>query len=392
MENIPERDELSKRNRELSILNDIAQALNRATDMTDTLHTVLKQVIELFDMQTGWVWLMNDKTNKPYLAAVQNLPEALAKKPDRMDGSRYCYCLDTYKKGDLNGAANVSIVTCTRLEDMVSRTGGLLYHASIPLYAHERKLGMLNVVSADWCELSEDELRLLYTVGEMLSMAIERSKLYGNSLRVGMAEERLRLSREIHDTLAQGLTGITLQLETADALLDSGADLERIRGIIRQALTGAQKNLHDVRRSVMDLRAEPLEGRTIGQALEALAREMTTKGGMTLDFHCEGDRALSPALESAIYRIAQEALNNVLNHAGAKTLYIRLTIRPDNVHLNIDDDGIGFDSEEVFKGHFGLIGMNERANLLDGTLTVCSAPDVGTNITVDIPMKRADRA
>ncbi|MEQ8676712.1 MAG: GAF domain-containing sensor histidine kinase [Aggregatilineales bacterium] len=392
METLPERDALNRRNRELSILNDIAQALNRATDMTDTLHTVLKQVIELFDMQTGWIWLMNDKTGKAYLAAVQNLPDVLTHKPERMDGSRYCYCLDTYKKGDLEGAANVSIVTCTRLEDLVKDTGGLLYHASIPLYAHERKLGMLNVVSADWCELSDDELRLLYTVGEMLSMAIERSKLYGNSLRLGMAEERLRLSREIHDTLAQGLTGITLQLETADALIDSGADLAQIRGIIQQALSGAQKNLHDVRRSVMDLRAAPLEGRTIGQALETLAQEVTAKSGMALEFQCEGDRALSPALESGIYRIAQEALNNVVSHAKANTLFITLTIRPDNVHLHIDDDGIGFDSDEVFKGHFGLIGMNERANLLDGSLEVCSTPNVGTSITVDIPMKKADRA
>ncbi len=392
MDSSTTQDQISKRNRELSILNDIAQALNRATDMTETLHTVLRHVIQLFDLQTGWIWLMNDKTGKPYLAAVEKLPSALADEPERMDGSKYCYCLDTYEKGDMGGAANVSIVTCTRLKDLVSGTSGLRHHASIPLYAHERKLGMLNVASADWCELSEDELRLLYTVGEMLSMAIERGKLFGSSLRLGMAEERVRLAREIHDTLAQGLTGITLQLETADALLDAGADMAQIKGIIQKALGGAQKSLGDVRRSVMDLRAEVLEGRHLGQALEALAREVTAHAGIMLEFHCEGDRALSPALESGVYRIAQEAFNNVLKHAQAQTLGVTLTIRPDNVHLQINDDGIGFDPDEVYKGHFGLIGMNERAHLLNGDLSLCSTPQIGTSIHVDIPMTKADNA
>src|SRR5439155_15072077 len=134
--------------------------------------------------------------------------------PRRMTGS--CYCLDTYRKGDLQGAANVNVVACSRLEALVDGTNGLAYHASVPLYAHGKRVGVLNVASPDWRELSAEELRILYTVGDLLSIAVERARLFAKSTQLGAAEERNRLAREIHDTLAQGLSAISLQLETAD--------------------------------------------------------------------------------------------------------------------------------------------------------------------------------
>ena len=120
---------LEHRNRELSILNSIAQALNREVDLPRALQTTLAQVAELLDLQTGWIWLINEDSGDPYLAAAQNLPPALANRPHRMDGTTYCYCLDTYQAGDLDGAANVNIVKCTRLQGLVDGTDGLRYHA-----------------------------------------------------------------------------------------------------------------------------------------------------------------------------------------------------------------------------------------------------------------------
>jgi DNA-binding NarL/FixJ family response regulator len=131
-----------------------------------------------------------------------------------------CYCLRTYREGDLEGAANVNVVTCSRIKNLVDGTDGLRYHASIPLYASNNiRLGVLNVASEDWRELSAEDLRLLYTVGDLLSIAIERARLYERSVQLGTSEERNRLAREIHDTLAQGLAAIALQLESAEAFL-----------------------------------------------------------------------------------------------------------------------------------------------------------------------------
>src|SRR5579859_326149 len=201
-------DKLRQRNHELSILNTIAEALNREIDLTRALHSMLAHVADLFDLRTGWIWLM-DEQGESYLAVAQNLPPALATAPERMSGS--CYCLDTYRTGDLGGAANVNVIACSRLKDLLDGTAGLRYHASIPLYAHGKQLGVLNVASPDWRELSADDLRLLYTIGDLLSIAIERARLFAHSSELGALKERNRLAREIHDTLAQGLAAIALQ-------------------------------------------------------------------------------------------------------------------------------------------------------------------------------------
>jgi hypothetical protein len=126
-------EKLRRRNRELSILNSIAQALNRSVDLDQALKAALAQVADLLDLRTGWIWLLHEETGESYLAAAQNLPPGLANNPRRMEGS--CYCLDTYRAGDLDGAANVNVITCSRLRSLVDGTGGLRYHASIPLYA-----------------------------------------------------------------------------------------------------------------------------------------------------------------------------------------------------------------------------------------------------------------
>lgn len=377
-------DQLERRNRELSILNSIADALNREVDLTRALNAALARVAELLDLETGWVYLLDEEKNKFYPAATQNLPPALGKNPRRLGGT--CYCLDTYRYGDMEGAANVNVIECSRLENLVDGTDGLLYHASIPLYAHGKQLGVLNVASADWRELSRDDLRLLYTVGDLISIAIERAKLFASSVRLGAAEERNRLAREIHDTLAQRLAGITLQLETADALLEAGAETARAQRVIQQTLALARESIEDARRSVLDLRAAPLEGRTLPEALEKLVAETEEKYELCTDFEVIGGGTLPARVEVGLYRIAQEAINNILRHANAEWLAVQLTIMPETVELEIEDNGCGFDPQQIPGGHFGLTGMKERVKLLGGDLTIHSALGVGTRIIATLPL------
>ncbi len=377
-----------KRNHELSILNSMAQALNRSVELDQTLRTTLGQVAQLLGLHTGWIWLLDEETGESYLAAEQNLPPALSKNPRRMSGR--CYCLDTYRSGDLSGAANISVVTCSRLRDLVDGTDGLRYHASIPLYAHGKKLGVLNVASTDWRELSADDLRILYTIGDLAGIAIERARLFTRSAKLGAVEERSRLARELHDTLAQGLAGIALQLECADALLDGEGDREQLRRIIQQALALTRANLEETRRSVQDLRAAPLEGRTLADALQVLVAQMaeSVAGQPRLTFAMVGEsRPLSVRLENGLYRLAQEALTNAIRHAGAAQVSVRLETTPHRIRLIVDDDGQGFDPAEVADGRYGLIGMNERTKLLGGTLRLESGPNTGSRLEVVIPLE-----
>ncbi len=379
-------DKLRRRNRELSILNAIAQALNREVDLDRALQAALAQVADLLDLQTGWIWLMHEETEAPYLAAALNLPPALADNPERMEG--WCYCLDTYQKGDLEGAANVNVVTCSRLKNLVDGTDGLRYHASIPLYAHDKKLGVLNVASTDWRQLSPDDLRLLYTVGDLVSIAIERARLFARSVRLGTVEERNRLAREIHDTLAQGLVGIALRLETAEALLETEEASVPALDAIRHALSLTRANLEEARRSVLDLRAAPLAGRSLAEALTALVDQVGQEGG--LEIHLEitgGARPLPVRLEVGLYRIAQEALHNVVRHAQARHAAVHLVTTPDQVRLTVEDDGRGFDPNQVQTGSFGLIGLNERVKLLGGRFLLDTTPGSGTRLEILIPLQ-----
>jgi two-component system NarL family sensor kinase len=371
------------------VLNVVARELNRSVNLSETLEFALAQVAELLDLRTGWIWLMGEDSSEPYLAAAQNLPPALANAPRRMDGSGYCYCLDTYKKGDLNGAANVNVLTCSRLEGLVDGTDGLRYHASIPLYAQDKKLGVLNVASPGWRSLSPEDLQLLYTIGDLLSIAVERARLSDKSARLGAAEERNRLAREIHDTLAQGLTATALQLESADALLDVSSNADKARHPLRRALSLTQSNLEEARRSVLDLRATPLEGRSLSEALEALVDRWEAEQGVGASYRAvNGGRPLPPNVEAGLYRICQEALTNVARHAEAGHVTVRLVAIPEQVQLTVEDDGRGFDASDMPGDHHGIVGMSERARMLGGALDIRSSPGAGTRVEVAVPLEK----
>jgi two-component system NarL family sensor kinase len=379
--------DLRRLNHELSVLNEIARELNRSVNLGEALEFTLAQVAELLGLRTGWIWLMNEDSSEPYLAAAQNLPPVLSDEPRRMDGSGYCYCLDTYKRGDLEGAANVNVLTCSRLSGLVDGTDGLRYHASIPLYAQEKKLGVMNVASPGWRRLSPEDLQLLYTVGDLLSIAVERARLFARSTKLGALEERNRLAREIHDTLAQGLTATALQLESADALLDAGS--EGAHEPLRRALSLTRSNLEEARRSVLDLRAAPLEGRPLSEALKTLVDRWEAETGINARYGAvNGSRPLPPSVEAALYRICQEALTNVARHAEVGRATVRLVATPDQVRLVVEDDGRGFDASEVSEGSHGIVGMRERAEVLGGSLQVRSEPGAGTRIEATVPLEK----
>src|SRR5579885_2956345 len=401
----PEQQEtlasLLRGNRDLAILYAIAGHLNRKVDVHEALQEVLAQVTKLLGLQTGWVWLL-DEAGSPYLAAAQALPPYLADHPERMTG--FCLCLDTFLAGDLEGAANINVLRCSRLKnaerDKDPSSLGLRFHASIPIYAGDTPIGVLNVASEDWRELAEEELQLLHIIGDQIGLAIQRARLSAEhtqaAARLATIEERNRLAREIHDTLAQGLAAITLQLETADALSEQRP--ERAREAIRRALALARANLEEARRSVIDLRAAPLQNRTLTEALRELAQE-TEREGIAVTYHYapEDFPLLSPRVEAALYRIAQEALTNVRKHAEADHVKLSLVLEEDELCLYVYDNGRGFYVDETLgtqarsgaqAEHFGLTGMNERVKLLGGTLCIDSTPGSGTCLVCCVPLEK----
>ncbi len=381
-----EQDKLKRRERELSILNIIARELSSSINLEHALNCTLTQVADLLDLHTGWIFLVDEKTKENYLAASLNLPPALAKNRKLMEGT--CYCLEVYQSGNLKAGANVNVITCSRLYSLVDGTDGLRFHASIPINVNEKKLGVLNVASKNWSEVSGDELKILYTIGDLLGIAIERAKYFEKSIAYGAMEERYRLARELHDTLGQGLAAIILRLETVDALLESGRKPEKIKETVQYTLELARSNLEEARRSVQGLRATPLENNSLEEAIDLLVKNYSEKENLNISFNFQGKkRALTVVTESGIFRIVQEALNNIVKHATAKDVKIEIDVEHDNLILTIEDNGKGFEPEQIPKGRHGLIGISERINLLKGEFNLKSSVGKGTRLEVKIPVK-----
>jgi len=378
---------------ELATLTALAQALSGPADLSQSLEAALATVADVLGLETGWVWLLDD-TGEPELAAARALPQTLREHPDAMHGD--CYCLKTFRAGDLRGAANVNVVWCSRLavlaDDEAEEAGRLQCHASVPLAIGDRRLGMLNVASQDWRVLSDAELNLLTTAGALVSLTVERSRLEAAGVRAVAAEERNRLARELHDTLAQGLAALTMQLEVADARAGATEDPTLATAITR-ALAIARTTLDEARRSVLDLREAPLDGRTLVEALRSLVADAASgiDRPVAIDIIEAGDddqpagRGLAAAAERGLYRIAQQAVGNAVQHSGAHRVVIRLVYGASDVSLRVEDDGAGFDPTSVPPGRFGLVGMRERAKLLGGTLLVESTPGEGSAIEVRLP-------
>ena len=208
---------------------------------------------------------------------------------------------------------------------------------------------------------------------------------------LAIVEERNRLAREIHDTLAQGLTAIIWQLNAAEKIVESGGEqalqsLDRVRNLAREGL-------QEARRSVWDLRVGSLEGHTLAEALQGETEKVAGAGEIQASFVVSGaERVLPAGVEAALLRICQESLANMLKHANASQAAVTLVFDDSQVRLEVQDNGIGFDPEIPHtrgpdSGGFGLINMRERARLLGGELTVHSEPGQGSIVEATLSLK-----
>jgi signal transduction histidine kinase len=204
--------------------------------------------------------------------------------------------------------------------------------------------------------------------------------------QLSVSRERNRLARELHDTLAHTLSGVTVQLEAVNALWNT--DAQAARTILTQSLETTRTGLTETRRALQALRTSPVEDLGLGLALRNLAESLATRSGLALDLRLPDDLDdLGPAVEQCVYRVAQEALANVDRHASARRLSVRLDRQDQRLILTVADDGRGFTPDAALaEGQFGLKGMQERAEIAGGKLEVESCPGGGTTVRLDVPV------
>ncbi len=353
---------------ELAAIAELAGALNATTTLEEALELALEHLSARFGLETGWIWLREEGDEEVYvLAAARELPGAFVEDAEWTCGS--CTCLGEFGSGALDAPRNTAVLKCSRLAQASEGTNGLGFHLSVPLRTPRAPLGVLNLASVTWRELDARELGVMGLVGELLSTTIERANASRRAQDRAAWSERVRVARELHDTVVQHLVALTMQLETAQALTEEDAPTA---SLIDATLGLARRSLDDARASVLELRDDPLDGQTLPEALDALCAHKFAGRPERVALEVTGPHAgLGVRRRLGLYRIAQEALSNVTRHAGAAHVRVRLSVGArGEVELSIEDDGDASECPTSREGNLGLLGMRERAHLMGGELEV----------------------
>lgn len=351
--------ELRARNEELVALNDLAGSLTRSLDPADVIGDALAAIRAIVPAADACGYLLQEGTLSPV--------RSQRSRPD-------------------DGLGAAAVRSAASGEMMVRDEAGAQVVA-VPLATGGRRLGAL---ALRWRAPRPDPatMRLIRGVADQAALALRTAELSAENEKTAVHSERARLAREIHDTLAQQLTAVVVQLEAAEGLV--AKDAGRARRALAAAREMARSALQEARRSVWDLRPAPLTATGLVAALDAETAHWSERSGVAAAFRAEGIRQplpLGPEAEVALLRILQEALTNAGRHSAAATITVRLRRERGRVTLSISDDGRGFDpAAPGSMDCFGLIGMAERARLVGGALRVESAPGAGTTVTVSLPL------
>jgi signal transduction histidine kinase len=254
----------------------------------------------------------------------------------------------------------------------------------VPLVVRDRPIGLLSLTSPECDAFSERDAELALAIARQAAVAIENARLHERARQAAVLEERERLARELHDSVTQSLYAVSLHAEAAGRALTDG-EPEPVASNLADIRETVQEALAEMRLLLFELRPPLLQEHGLAPALRARLRAVEARAGLAAAFEGEEVPRLRPEAEQELYRVAQEALNNVLKHAHASRVTVRLEVHDGQAVLEVVDDGVGF--EPVVRGGCGdgLRGMRERAARLSGTLMVESAPGAGTRVRAEVP-------
>ncbi|GEM_PF-1204428 len=282
-----------------------------------------------------------------------------------------------------------------RMPDDIVEKWGIKSSLTIPLVAEGRFLGIIFLSETGaHRRFTASEIELTQNFASQAAIALQNAQLFAQAEQLAMLKERNRMASEIHDSLAQNLASLLMKIDFCLGLIDSDPQATKVTLVKLKAFV--RGNIADIRYSIFALRHPGLEELGFLPALRKYAQAFGEQTGVPVDLSIvaeEVESQLPPVHEYALFRIIQEALNNVKRHARAKNVWIVLDLSaPDAASLTVSDDGLGFDQavQEIasltWLGGFGLAGMKERAKTLGGRLVVESEPGSGTKITATLPV------
>lgn len=371
----------SFQNSDLFTLKEIAETLNRSNDLHDMLQSVLEKLLDVTGLPTGWIFLAGQKPDYEFIAS-HRLPPALSREKGRPMCEGVCYCLTEFWKGELNEPVN--IIECKRLEDAKKHEwgdrGGLKHHATVPLAAGNERFGIMNVAAPHKEHFSDEELNLLEAVSYQIGTAVKRIRLVQKQQEIILNEERNRLSRDLHDSVNQKLFSLALTARGSKAVSDNTPLLRESLDQIEKLAHEAQKEMRSL---IWQLRPAGVEDGVI-TALKKYGKYL----GLTVEDRVEGIHELPRMIEETLWRIGQEALNNVKKHSGTDRAQINMEISTKHVEMTIADYGNGCELQEVRESNtYGITSMKQRARLFGGKVELKSRRGKGTSVSASFPLK-----
>ena len=369
--------------RQLESLNEVGNALLSEIELPRLLALIARRLRELAGARL----------------VVIALPQADGElRIEAADGDRGGDVLGTTVSGSQSKSARVlerrrservdSLVDDHEVQVEVARRMGGSAALYVPLMLRDEAIGVITVVDKIGSDprFSDDDLRLAEAFAGRAAAAVDLSdRVARDAMRrvvAGQELERTRLARELHDETGQALTSILLGLRTIHEADNVTGALEDVRELV-------VSTLQDVRRLAVELRPSALDDYGLVPALERLTATVTEQGGPVVDLEAQlGDERLPAEVETALYRIVQEALTNAIKHAGATRISVVVTRSADGVTAVVEDDGSGMDEARAESGSgLGLLGMRERLALINGRLRIESSSDAGTTVVAEVPLR-----
>ncbi|RME73021.1 MAG: GAF domain-containing protein [Chloroflexi bacterium] len=391
-------DSLVRRNQQLAILNAVANTVNQSLDLSEILGRALDEVLRLTGIDVGAIFLQRESLGNLELMAHRGLSEEAARLASRLgmlDGS----CGGVIEAGQVIVIPDLSRYRGRRAESLQREKLKTLVH--VPLMAKGCVLGSICVGTKTPHEFDSEEQELLAAIGSQIAVAVENARLYAEvqhkehlrgellkKLITAQEEERKRIARELHDDTSQSLAALLYGVEEVLEMDDPDEIKDRLEATRRLAM----QTMEDVYKLIFDLRPTMLDHLGLGPAIRSMAKSRLEPEGVRVTINeapltCR----LPQEVETALFRVVQEAVTNIARHAQARNVHILFQVQNNVVTIGVEDDGIGFDMVEVLKSPdkqrgLGLMGMQERIELLGGHLDIDTAPGYGTQILIQLPI------
>jgi ligand-binding sensor domain-containing protein/signal transduction histidine kinase len=379
---------VEQRTYELAALNTIAAAVSRSLDLAEILNDALDKTIEATHMDVGLAFRLEDEESASPDGASLSLLAHRGVSDDLVRAVRSLPLRATMigtaaHRGEPMVWQNAEYPNSQVRE--ANEREGIRLGISIPLLVKERLVGAVCLGARETRTITPEELSLLAAIGQQVGLAVENARLYKQAEQSATMTERNRLARELHDSVTQSLYSVTLYAEAAAEQL-SLSETETAIEHLHELRDTAQEALRDMRLLIFELRPSALGRGGLAAALQMRLDAVEGRSRVQAELQVDGCEALPRTAQVELYNIAQEALNNVIKHAAAHHVQVRLRFDEALTCMQICDDGMGFEPALARRGGgFGISGMEERAQRIGGTLLVESVPGKGTTVTVQVP-------